>query len=169
MLYDSDQNNARMRMKCITFRSMNPMYGRERKFSGSTLNYNAKFPFKFQQSLIKWQFSIESFSNTATISIIWFSMFSKNKNKFFERKNFCSLSKKDPHYANESIENQINEQKNNPIHSFNESKNKEKTNLVLEIDRKGEKWNKRKWPQKNIKSHKENGNLPNGVANFVIG
>jgi hypothetical protein len=58
-------------------------------------------------------------------------MFSKNKNKFFERKNFCSLSKKDPHYANESTENEINEQANNPIHSVNESKNKEQTNVVF--------------------------------------
>ena len=55
MLYDPDPNNARMRMKCITFRSMNPMYGRERKFSKSTRNYNAKFPFKCpcKQSLSK--------------------------------------------------------------------------------------------------------------------
>jgi hypothetical protein len=58
-------------------------------------------------------------------------MFSENKNKFFERKNFCSLSKKDPHDTNESIENQINKQANNPIHSFNESKNKEQTNVVF--------------------------------------
>ena len=44
----------------------------------------------------------------------------------------CSLSKKDdPHYANESTENQINEQANNPIDSFNESKNKEQTNVVF--------------------------------------
>jgi hypothetical protein len=58
-------------------------------------------------------------------------MFSKNKNKFFERKNFCSLSKKDLNYDSESTENQINEQANNPIHSFNENKNKEQTNLVF--------------------------------------
>ena len=55
MLYDSDPNNARMRMKYITFHSMNTMYGRERKFSRSTLNCNAKFPLKceYKQSLIK--------------------------------------------------------------------------------------------------------------------
>ena len=45
MLYDYDPNNARMRMKYITFRSMNPMYGRERNFSKSTLNNNATHNF----------------------------------------------------------------------------------------------------------------------------
>ena len=38
-----------------------------------------------------------------------------------------------------------------------------------EIDRKGEKKNKSKWPRKNTKSHKENGMIPSGVTNFVIG
>jgi hypothetical protein len=38
-------------------------------------------------------------------------MFSKTKKQFFERKTFCSLFKKDPHYASESTENQkTNEQ-----------------------------------------------------------
>ena len=37
------------------------------------------------------------------------------------------------------------------------------------IDRKGENYNQSKWPQKIIKSHKENGIFPSGVANFVIG
>jgi hypothetical protein len=45
----------------------------------------------------------------------------------------CSLFKKDPHYANESTENQINEQANNPIYSFNERKNKEQTKVVFSI------------------------------------
>jgi hypothetical protein len=46
----------------------------------------------------------------------------------------CSLSKKDDlHYANESTENQINEQANNPIYSFNESKNKEQIKVVFSI------------------------------------
>jgi len=120
-------------MKYITFRSMNPMYGRERKFSRSTLNYNEKFPLKCKckQSLIKWQLSIVSFSNTSTISIIWFSKFSKTK-RIFERKTFCcSLFKKDSDYDSKSTENQINKQANNPIHSFNESKNKEQTNVVF--------------------------------------
>ena len=55
MLYDSGPNHARMRMKYITFHSMNPMYGRERNFSRSTKYYNAKFPLKckHKQSLIK--------------------------------------------------------------------------------------------------------------------
>jgi hypothetical protein len=63
-------------------------------------------------------------------------MFSQNKNKLFERKNFCSLSKKDPHYANESTENQINEQANNPIHSFNESKNQEQIKVIFSMQTK---------------------------------
>ena len=36
MLYDSDPNNARIMMKYNSFHSMNPSYGRERKFSKST-------------------------------------------------------------------------------------------------------------------------------------
>jgi hypothetical protein len=43
----------------------------------------------------------------------------------------CSLFKKDLDYDSESTKNQINEQANNPIHSFNERKNKEQTNLVF--------------------------------------
>jgi hypothetical protein len=64
MLYDSDPNNARIRIKDNTFRSMNPMYGRERKFSRSTQYYNAKFPLKCKHKLYV------SFSNTSTISRI---------------------------------------------------------------------------------------------------
>jgi hypothetical protein len=50
-----------------------------------------------------------------------------------KEKLFVHFSKKDPHYDNESTENKkkLNEQANNPIHSFNESKNKEQTNLVF--------------------------------------
>jgi hypothetical protein len=40
MMYDSDPNNARIMMKYDSFHSMNPSYGRERKFSKSTLYYN---------------------------------------------------------------------------------------------------------------------------------
>jgi len=36
MLCDSDPNNARMIMKYDSFHSMNPIYGKERKFSKST-------------------------------------------------------------------------------------------------------------------------------------
>jgi hypothetical protein len=36
-----------------------------------------------------------------------FSMFSKRQKQFFERKAYCSLSKKNPHYTNERAENQI--------------------------------------------------------------
>jgi hypothetical protein len=46
---------------------------------------------------------------------------------------FVHFSKKNSHYANESTENQINEQANNPIYSFNESKNKEQTKVVFSI------------------------------------
>jgi hypothetical protein len=45
MLYDSDPNNARMIMKNNTFHSMNPSYGRERKFSKSTQYYHAMHNF----------------------------------------------------------------------------------------------------------------------------
>ena len=40
MMYESDPHNARMMMKYKTFHSMNPIYGRERKFSKSTQYYN---------------------------------------------------------------------------------------------------------------------------------
>jgi hypothetical protein len=56
-----------------------------------------------------------------------FQCFLKRQKQFFERKTLCSLFKKNPHYTNERAENQINEQANNPIYSFNESKNKEQT------------------------------------------
>jgi hypothetical protein len=60
-------------------------------------------------------------------------MFSKDKNNFLKEKLVCSLSKKDSNYDSESTENQINEQANNPIYSFNESKNKEQTKVVFSI------------------------------------
>ena len=125
-------NNARMRMKCITFRSMNHMYGRERKFSKSTLNYNAKFPLKckYNKSRIKYEFSIASFS---IISTIWFSMFSKTK-KIFWKKNFVQFSKRT--LTMPMRVQKIKKPKNqamirNPIHSFNENKNKKKANIVF--------------------------------------
>jgi hypothetical protein len=36
-----------------------------------------------------------------------FSMFSKRQKQVFERKSYCSLSKKNSHYTNEREENQI--------------------------------------------------------------
>jgi hypothetical protein len=50
-----------------------------------------------------------------------------------KEKLFVHFSKKDPHYDNESTENQKpNEQAmTNPINSFNERKNKDQTNLVF--------------------------------------
>jgi hypothetical protein len=50
MMYESDPHNARMMMKYKTFHSMNPIYGRERKFSKSIsiLQCNAQFPFRCQ-------------------------------------------------------------------------------------------------------------------------
>jgi hypothetical protein len=45
MLYDSDPNNARIMMKYNSFHSMNPSYGRERKFSKSIQYYNATYNF----------------------------------------------------------------------------------------------------------------------------
>jgi hypothetical protein len=64
-------------------------------------------------------------------------MFSKMK-RIFERKTFCSLFKKDPHYDSESTENQKpNEQAmTNPINSFNENKNKEQTKVVFSMQKK---------------------------------
>jgi hypothetical protein len=66
-----------------------------------------------------------------------FNVFIKQK-EFFERKNLCSLFKKDPHYDSESTENQKqNEQAmTNPINSFNESKNKEQTKVVFSMQMK---------------------------------
>jgi hypothetical protein len=67
-----------------------------------------------------------------------FNIFLKRK-EFFERKTFCSLFKKDSHYDSESTESQKrNEQANNPIHSFNESKNKEQTNLVFSNEKEND-------------------------------
>jgi hypothetical protein len=62
-----------------------------------------------------------------------FSMFSKDKNNYLKEKLVFSLFKKDSDYDSESTENQINEQANNPIHSFNERKNKEQTKVVFSI------------------------------------
>ena len=60
-------------------------------------------------------------------------MFSKTKRIFFERKTYCLLFKKDPHYDNKSTENQKpNEQAiTNPINSFNENKNKEQIKRIF--------------------------------------
>jgi hypothetical protein len=58
-------------------------------------------------------------------------MFSKDKKNYLKEKLVCSLFKKDSDYDSESTKNQINEQANNPIHSFNERKNKEQTNVVF--------------------------------------
>jgi hypothetical protein len=63
-------------------------------------------------------------------------MFSKRQKQFFERKACCSLSKKNSNYNSENTENQINEQSNNPIYSFNESKNKEQTKVVFSMQMK---------------------------------
>jgi hypothetical protein len=58
-------------MKYNTFRSMNPMYGREKIFQ-INLNYNAKFPFQMSMQTIIHQMKMlyVSFSNTSTISKI---------------------------------------------------------------------------------------------------
>jgi hypothetical protein len=55
--------------------------------------------------------------------------------RIFERKTFYLLFKKDPHYANENTENQHakNQTMTNPINSFNERKNKEKTKVIFSI------------------------------------
>jgi hypothetical protein len=45
MLCDSNPNNARAMMKYDSFHSMNPIYGKERKFSKSTQYYNAMHNF----------------------------------------------------------------------------------------------------------------------------
>ena len=135
MLYDSDPNNARMIMKYNTFHSMNPIYGREREFSKSTLYYHAMHHFLSNvnaNNLLSNENSLWClFQMLQQFLKFDFSMFSKDKNNFLKEKTLCSLFKKDPHYANESTKNQINEQANNPIYSFNESKNKEQTNVVF--------------------------------------
>jgi hypothetical protein len=45
-------------MKCITFHSMNPIYGRERKLSKSTQNYNAKISFQMSMQSITYEMTI---------------------------------------------------------------------------------------------------------------
>jgi hypothetical protein len=73
MLYDSDPNNARMIMKNNTFHSMNPIYGRERKFSKSTLYYNAMHNFLSDVNAnnhLSNDNLYVSFSNTSTNSKI---------------------------------------------------------------------------------------------------
>jgi hypothetical protein len=73
MLYDSDPNNARIIMKYDSFHSMNPSYGRERKFSKSTQYYNAMHNFlsdvNANNHLSKDNLYV-SFSNTSTNSKI---------------------------------------------------------------------------------------------------
>jgi hypothetical protein len=73
MLYDSDPNNARMIMKYNTFHSMNPIYGRERKFSKSTMYYNAMHNFLSNVNAnnhLSMNNLYVSFSNTSTNSKI---------------------------------------------------------------------------------------------------
>ena len=101
----------RMIMKYNTFHSMNPIYGRERKFSKSTQYYNAMHNFlsdvNGNNHLSKDNLYV-SFSNTSINSKIWFfQCFLKDKNNVFERKDYCSLSKKNSHYINEKAQNQI--------------------------------------------------------------
>jgi hypothetical protein len=71
-------------------------------------------------------------------------MFSKDKNIFLKEKLCCSLFRKDSDYDRKSIENQINKQANNPIHSFNESKNKEQTNVVFSNEKENDISNHKK-------------------------
>jgi hypothetical protein len=47
MMYDSDPNNARIMMKYNSFHSMNPSYGRERKFLNQSQYYNANAMLNF--------------------------------------------------------------------------------------------------------------------------
>jgi hypothetical protein len=53
-----------------------------------------------------------------------------------KEKPVCSLFKKESNYDSESTENQINEQANNPIYFFNESKNKDQIKVVVSIAQK---------------------------------
>jgi hypothetical protein len=71
MLYDSDPNNARMRMKYNTFHSMNPMYGREKTFQINPVQ-QCKISFQMPTQTITYQMTMlyVSFSNTSTISKI---------------------------------------------------------------------------------------------------
>jgi hypothetical protein len=59
-------------MKYITFRSMNPMYGRERKFSKSVSELQCTISVQMSMQTIIHQMKIlfVSFSNTSTISKI---------------------------------------------------------------------------------------------------
>jgi hypothetical protein len=73
MLYDSDPSNARIIMRYDSFHSMNPSYGRERKFSKSTQYYHAMHNFlsdvNANNHLSNDNFYV-SFPNTSTNSKI---------------------------------------------------------------------------------------------------
>jgi hypothetical protein len=85
MLYDSDPNNAKMTMKYNTFRSMNPMYGRERKFSKSISKVQCTISIQMSMQTIINQMKILYVS----LSILQqslkfdFSMFSKRQKQVF--------------------------------------------------------------------------------------
>ena len=86
MLYDSDPNNARIIMKYESFHSMNPSYGKERKFSKSTQYYHAMHNFLSYVNAnnhISMNNLYMSLSNTSTNSIIRFSMFSEIQKTIF--------------------------------------------------------------------------------------
>ena len=78
VLYDSDPIMQGWEWNISLFVQWILGMGERESFPDQPWTTNAKFPFKYQckQSFIKWKFSIVSFSNTPTISIIWFSMFS---------------------------------------------------------------------------------------------
>ena len=80
----------------------------ERKFSRSTTNYNAKFPFKCQTQTITDEMTTLyiSFSILQQSRKFDFQCFVYDKKQFYERKTLCSLFKKDSHYDSESTENQ---------------------------------------------------------------
>ena len=126
-------------MKCITIFSMNPMYGREKIFSRSTLYYNAKFPYKclHKQSLIKWQCSMCLFQILQQSLKFDVSMFSKRQKQFLEKKTYCSLSKKNSHYSNERAKNQIIKNQAIKIQSTLSMKEKTKSKPISLLNAKG--------------------------------
>jgi hypothetical protein len=125
VLYDSDPNNARMKMKNNTFRSMNPMYGRERIFSRSTRNYMHNFlsNVNANNQLLNDYSLCLSFSTLQQSLKFDFQCFVNDKNNLMKEKLGVHFSKRIfTILMRDRKSNHKESNNNNPINSFNESK-----------------------------------------------
>jgi hypothetical protein len=123
-----------LQMEYITFRSMNPMYGREKVFQ-INLELQCKISFKMKMQTITYQMTIlycVFFKYFNNLNNLIFNVF-ENKNNFLKEKHFVHFSKR-THTMTARVQKikKSNEQAmTNPINSFNENKNKEQTNVVF--------------------------------------